>query len=105
MKNELETQTFDAFVCSVALHWISQIKNKGSPPALLLLVLASSQRQVALLNLLLQELVDGEGDGLAGSDTHDTGGDALVEGVESFLPVGVEVSTGRPQKRTGMLLT
>lgn len=55
----------------------------------LFLVLASGDVQVALLNLLLQELVDGEGDGLTGSDTHDTGSDALVEGVESFLPVKV----------------
>jgi hypothetical protein len=44
--------------------------------------------------MLSQELVDGESDGLAGGDTHDTGGDALVKGVETFLPIDVLV--GRP---------
>lgn len=53
----------------------------------LLVPLASQASRASPLDLLLKELVDGEGDGLAGRDTHDTGGDALVEGVETFLPV------------------
>lgn len=57
----------------------------------LFLVLASSECQVAALEALLEEFVDGKGDGLAGGDAHDAGGDALVEGVESLLP-GVIVS-------------
>lgn len=39
--------------------------------------------------MLLEEFVDGEGDGLAGGDSHDTGGNALVESVETFLPVKI----------------
>lgn len=41
----------------------------------------------APLKPLPQELVDSESDGLARGDTHDTGGDALVEGVDTLLPV------------------
>ena len=52
--------------------------------------LVPSARQgsrAALLKALLEVFVDGEGDGLAGRDTHDARRDALVEGVHAFLPV------------------
>lgn len=48
---------------------------------------------MGLLNHFPEVLVHGEGDGLAGGNTHDTGGDALVEGVESLLPKFTESVT------------
>lgn len=62
------------------------VDRKGRVQDLLLLVLAAGEGKVASLQTLFQELVDGKGDGLARGDTHDAGGDALVEGVETFLP-------------------
>lgn len=52
----------------------------------LLLVLTPHQLRDRgpVLQLLLQELVDSERHGLAGSDTHHTRRDALVEGVEAL---------------------
>ena len=55
----------------------------------LLLVGAAGELQVAALEVLLEVFVDGEGDSLAGGDSHDAGGDALVESVETFLPVKI----------------
>lgn len=51
----------------------------------LLLKGATDKGKVALLEAFPQELVDGKGDGLAGGDTHDARGDALVKGVEALL--------------------
>lgn len=61
-------------------------------PFFLFLVFTTNEREVALLKLLSQELVDGESNSLARGDTHDTRGDALVEGVETFLPRSLSAS-------------
>jgi hypothetical protein len=53
----------------------------------LFLVFPAHQRHLAVLQLRLQEFVDGERDGLTGSNTHDTGGNTLVESMETFLPI------------------
>lgn len=60
--------------------------NPSTRPRLLLVLAARRLRDSSpVLELLLQELIHGEGDGLAGGHTHDAGRDALVEGVEALL--------------------
>lgn len=66
-------------------------KRRGSVE--LLLVVAAGELEVAALEVLLEVFVDGEGDGLAGGDSHNTGGDTLVESVETFLPVKIVSQT------------
>lgn len=57
------------------------------PEFSLLLVFATPESEVvARFQPISQVLVDGESDSLAGRDSHDSGGDALVESVEAFLP-------------------
>ena len=53
---------------------------------LFLVGVAEERGLLGLLNHIPQVLIHGESDGLAGSDTHNSGGDALVESVETFLP-------------------
>lgn len=52
-----------------------------------LLVLPAQNSSGSILQLLLQELVYGERDGLAGRDAHYPRRDAFVEGVDTFLSV------------------
>jgi hypothetical protein len=53
----------------------------------LFLILPTHDWHGAVFELLFQILVHGEGHGLAGRYSHDTGCDTLVEGVESFLSI------------------
>jgi hypothetical protein len=41
-----------------------------------------------MLQLLLEVLINGKGNGLTGCDTHDTGRDSFIESVDAFLSVG-----------------
>ena len=77
---------------------------QSQSPSSLLLVPVAGEGELAPLQLLLEVLVDGKGDGLAGGDTHDAGGDALVEGVEAFLPVA-RLARDPTLESVGRLLT
>lgn len=61
--------------------------NAISLPHNLFLVLASGEREIALLKSFLDVFVHGESNSLARGNTHDARRDALVECVEAFLSV------------------
>ena len=61
------------------------------PHFLLLVPVAAPYARAAPLQLLLEPLIDGERDGLAGRDAHDPRRDALVKRVDAFLSVAGRV--------------
>lgn len=59
-----------------------------SPPHSSFLIPSPHKRHSAILQLVLQKLVDRKGDGLPRRDAHDARRYAFVEGVETFLSGG-----------------
>lgn len=68
--------------CLGCVHGIDGPKN-----ACLFLVLSTNRRPLTPLDLVLQVLVHGKGDGLARGDAHYTRRYTLVECVDAFLPI------------------